>query len=126
MKKLSKQDIARRDAIIRKLADAALRLAAEHEALSDAVEKFNGRIDEYNEQLEEARGFAEDMVSEMDNYMSERSERWQDGDTGQAYSDWKSEWENVELDELEHVEVPELPSTDHGDALEQAPEEPNV
>jgi hypothetical protein len=126
MKKLSKQDIARRDAIIKKLADASSRLAAEHEALSAAVDKFNERIDAYNEQLEEARGFAEDMVSEIDSYMSDRSERWQDGDTGQAYSDWKSEWENVALDELEHVEVPELPSTDHGDALDQAPEEPNV
>ncbi|MFP3443222.1 hypothetical protein R0K18_36360, partial [Pantoea sp. SIMBA_133] len=77
------------------------------------VDKFNERIDAYNEQLEEARGFAEDMVSEIDSYMSDRSERWQDGDTGPAYSDWKSEWENVALDELEHVEVPELPSTDH-------------
>lgn len=125
MKKLSRQNIAQRDAIIKKLADAAGALEEEQEALTEALDAFNAKIDAYNEALEEAREFTQDMASEIDSYMSERSERWLDGDAGQAYEEWKSEWENVELEDLEHIETPDFPEPDHIETLEQAPEEPN-
>ena len=44
----------------------------------------------------------------------ERSEEWQEGDTGQAYQEWISQFENeleeIELEEPDDVDVPESPA----------------
>lgn len=74
-----------------------------------ALETFNKTVEQawgdvsdalgnLNIVLEAARSFRDDLVSSMDDYASDRSEKWQDGDGGAAYDSWKNEWESADLD----------------------------
>jgi DNA repair exonuclease SbcCD ATPase subunit len=118
MKKLNKAQEADKGKLSSELFDA-------HTALEDAITKYNETIEaakeavetavtDFNEKLGAARDFCEQIVSDMDNYESERSEKWQESDAASAFQDWKSEWESVELEDLdvefpEALEVPENP-----------------
>jgi hypothetical protein len=66
--------------------------------------------------------------------MSEKSDKWLEGDRGQAYSTWKEYFENADLEESsleepDQIEVPDEPSElsvdleDAVEVLEQLPEE---
>lgn len=123
MKSLSKHDTARVSELTEKLNAEFAKLQNEHNVLSEAVAKYNSVIEAFNETIQEARGFAEDIVSEIDAYMSDRSEKWLEGERGEAYEAWKSEWENVSLEDLEPVEEPAEPDYDC-DVLDGLPLEP--
>ena len=85
MKKLSKTQIDMRNAL-------AIELDAKFDAVREAIEDLNKTIASANE-------FVEEVHSAQDDYFSERSEAWQEGDAGSAYTDWMSEWE-FSLEEL--------------------------
>lgn len=128
MKKLNKTQLKRRDAIGTAINDA-------HATLAVAIGKYNaqllsmqqevdGAVEEYNEALSQARDFRDEVVSEMEDYAGDKSEKWTDSDAGTAFSDWKSEWEQVELEDVE-VEYPdeiEVPDN-HQETFEALPEE---
>lgn len=87
-------------------------------ALEMAVDDFNDKVVElrigveeaataYNSAVARARDFCSEVMSDMDSYEGARSEKWQESDAGQSFQDWKSEWENVDLEDFE----PEFPAT---------------
>jgi len=103
--KLSKADIDRRDALVSqleelrsKLEDAVSHFNAEVEKLREPVEQA---LEAYNEAVGEARSFAEDNASEGEAAYDERSERWQEGERGQAAQQWVQQWQQVQLDDYE-------------------------
>ena len=125
--KLTKHDAARRAEHVEKLTEAAAKL--EDDVFNAGFEQLRGPLTaalaEYNSVLAEARGFAEDIASQADSELDEKSERWRDGDRGQAAVAFKDEWEGLALDELE-LELPDearLPDEDHAAVLEGAPTE---
>ncbi|AKE44770.1 hypothetical protein AU106_gp139 [Sinorhizobium phage phiM9] len=65
----------------------------------------------------------------MDQYADSRSEKWQDSDAGTEYAEWKSNFENVDLDDLEVFEPDSIDfgftELAHADELEALPVEPN-
>jgi hypothetical protein len=79
--------------------------------------------DAYNEAVADANAWLGEIASEIDDYISERSEKWQDSERGQAYRAWHevftAELEDVELDE---PDVLELETGDQVEALD-CPEE---
>ena len=82
------------------------------------MEKLNGTIEAANE-------WRNNIHSEMENYYDERSEKWQEGDAGSAYSDWKDNYGN-EFDAVE-IELPdelEMPDVAVVEALEELTDEP--
>jgi hypothetical protein len=94
MKKLSKMLLQDRDAICQ-------HLRTQYEALEGAVEALNAAIEEqweavadalahYNETVSQANEWLSTVSSEIEGYMSERSEKWQDSERGQAYGEWKN------------------------------------
>jgi len=88
-------------------------LAAELTEKADAVQ---AAIAAYNETLGEAREFVEEITGAIDEYVGERSEKWQEGDKAQALESWKEEWEGLELEDIEEFEG------GVGQALENIPE----
>lgn len=125
MKQFSRQDIARRDLIMDDLNAAVAGIDEVWPALEEAIQAVNVKIDAYNEALGAARGFTEDMVSAIDAYMSEKSEKWLDGEAGQSFTEWKSGIESESLDDLEHIEVPDKPEPDDAATLEGLATEPS-
>jgi len=95
------------------------------DTLQQAEADVEAAVDEYNaalalawteveaalEKLYEARSDASSTISafvqQMEDYASERSERWQEGEAGQTYETWKNSFEEVTMDlEADHVEIP--------------------
>jgi hypothetical protein len=103
--KLSKADRERRDGYVTSMREAEAKI-------DDAVSTYNAEmglhrasveaaVEAFNQILEEARGFCEDIATEADGQIDDKSEKWQEGDKGQAAVAWKDAWEQIELDALE-------------------------
>ena len=114
MKKFSKDQIAQRDALSSKLNDAHGELEAKIEALNAAlVEKWadvEAATASYNEVITEVNSFQEDIQSEIQSFIDDKSDNWRDGDKGQQYDSWHSALEafdEIQIDEPQPVEVPE-------------------
>lgn len=114
MKKLSKQQQEEQENLVN-------RLLSQKEDVEDAFNRLKDEIEAYNEIVQEAEGWRSDIVGEMDAYYEDRSEKWQEGDTGSAYFDWKSEWENEELSE---IDAPSEPDMDQAETLDNLSVEP--
>ena len=118
MKKLSKDDIKRRDAHVKKL-------TATKADIESAVSDLNTAIDEYNNELEVARGWIEDLVSSIDEYISEKSDDWQESDRGSAFATWKDDLEAIEFEGIDNVEIDDS-NFSQIDTLNEMPEEPSL
>lgn len=132
MFKLTKQESERRAEHVEKLrsawgnVDDAVR--AYNEALAPLKEAVEKAVEEYNEAMNEARGFAEDVVSQADEDISDKSERWQESEKGQAVIEWKGEWERISFDDLS-TEFPDelsIDEPDHIGELEEVAEEADI
>ena len=122
--KLDKDGVERREKLVAELREKA-------DKVEDAIAVYNdlvkaARLDveaaltAYNETLQEVAGFAEDIVSQADQDLSEKSEKWQDSERGQAALAWKEEWDTAMFEQLE-IEFPddiEAPEPTHADDLE--------
>lgn len=108
MKKLSKQQVERRAQLAADIARACL-------GMNVAIDEFNAsvvalhaglapKVDAVNVAIDAANAFTEEVHDELESYYDEKSERWQEGEAGQAYADWRDEWDLV-LDALELEEV---------------------
>lgn len=129
MKKLSKEQIQRKDEIAMKLSNIG-------EGIQDATQSFNIRMTaffetleelkgRYNEVVEEGNAFLEEIHNSQNEYIDDRSDSWRDGDAGQVYSDWAGEW-SITLDEIE-LECPEPldePTLDALEVVRNLPEHP--
>jgi hypothetical protein len=156
MKKLSKELLASKAAITAALNE-------HYEKLSDAIDSYNTEVDrlygalaealdvynngiseafdlllatpleEYNQAVTDALQWGQDAADEIEDYMSDRSDKWRESDRGQAYEEWQNEFasfnpEEIEIDQPELVEVEEpeeltLEEENPADELDQLPEE---
>jgi hypothetical protein len=87
MTKLSKDQQKKKDELFKKL-----------EETKGALETA---LTSYNEVVGEVTEFRDEVVSEMDDYYSNKSDKWQEGEKGEAYSSWKDQWESFEIEEVE-------------------------
>jgi hypothetical protein len=129
MKKLSKMLLQDRDAICQQL-------RTQYEALEEAVEAFNAAMEaqweavahalaHYNETVNQAKEWLATVSSEIEGYMSDHSEKWQDSERGQTYEQWKNDFESNDLEEVE-LDMPdalELQTGDQAETLEERSEE---
>jgi hypothetical protein len=80
-------------------------------------EKVNPAITRYNEAVSELESLRDDIVAEMESYVGDRSEKWQEGDCATTYEEWKSEWE-ARCVRVGYDRALELPDTPHAAELE--------
>lgn len=127
--KLNKDEKARRDQLVKDLQEHVSKLEDAVNVYNDETAKLRAPVETalaaYNEIAEQARGFAEDIANQADSDISDKSEKWQEGERGQAATEWKDAWEGIDISEVE-VEWPEdltIEAPSHADDLEQLPEE---
>ncbi len=130
MKALGKAESTEKSGRTDELRAAAEKLTAVIEAFNLLVEGARAPVEcaleAYNAVLSDARDFCEGIAADQQSFMEEKSEKWQEGDRGQAFQSWLDEWSGVELSDVEiefpdGVEEPDLP---HADAIEGLPDEP--
>jgi hypothetical protein len=114
MKRLTKNMVNRQQGLAARLEEAA-------KAIADAQEALGNAVSTYNDVLSDAREFRDELVSDMDSFASERSDKWQESEAGQEYDAWKDEWEQLDLDDIDPPEEYEL---EHADSLDQLNDQP--
>jgi ribosomal 50S subunit-associated protein YjgA (DUF615 family) len=119
MKRLSKTQEKTKAELIEALGKAAETVREALETVNTAIEaNLNPAIETYNNALTEVETFRDEIVGEMDNYYNERSDNWRDGDAGSNYTDWKGEWEGLDISEVEAVEQIDEPTLNHGEEVD--------
>lgn len=97
--------MARKRELVDKLSEAGQELQAAVNAYNEKCEaEFNAvkeAINDYQAVVGEARSFAEEVAGDIGSYMEEKSEKWLESDRGSAYQQWQSEWENIELEDVD-------------------------
>ena len=130
MKKLSKGLIAERDVLSSRAQDTYEELEKAVEAYNTAVsaawQKVQEAIDGHNEVVSDANSWMEGAASEIEDYTSEKSEKWQEGEKAQAYAEWKSQFEDEQFEQVEWSEPDPLEMGDIdllNEKLDQLPTE---
>lgn len=127
MKTLTKSDLARRDGYAEELRELRGKIEDQFRVLNEETFRpINDLIAKYNETLEEARGFLEDLSSVMSDYYDARSDKWRDSDAGTAYQSWMSAYADFDAEEMEEVALPDTTEEQatHAEEIEALPVEP--
>lgn len=99
-----------------KLREASNAVSELFDELEVERELFEGKarrlIEQIDEAKEEARALMDDEALSAESYYDERSEKWQEGDRGQAYGEWKDRLREVAESIAEDIEAPEVPDID--------------
>jgi hypothetical protein len=107
--KLSKRQLADRDALAIGLREKVAVLNAAIAAFNQAIEPLSRPVvealDDYNTILEKARTFAGGVTEAAHDAFDARSERWRGSDEGIQVRSWIEQWE-VSLDDID-LDVPE-------------------
>lgn len=90
-------------------------------ALAELRTPVEDAIAAYNEQLAIVKEFTEEVAGHISEYISEKTDSWQESEKGEAANDLLSTWEQIDLDDFE-LDLPEdldesLPT--HDDDLEE-------
>jgi|SRR5215471_14508371 len=119
MKKLSKDDLKRRDELVQKLATAFAEVETVYDEVNTLIiDKLSNAVGKYNDILGEVASFRDEIVGKMDEYVEERSDKWRESDAGENYESWKADWENFSTEELEVPDGLDAPEGIHSDELE--------
>lgn len=121
MKELSKERMAQRDKFVEELHAIELELDTADTVVLNSIEAANATIDKYNAKLREVETWRDEITADMENYYDEKSEKWQEGDAGSEYSEWKDEWNGFDTSELDKIEELNIVAVDHANQLEALP-----
>jgi chromosome segregation ATPase len=83
------------------LADLFAELEVEREAFTGTMARI---MEKMAEARQEAWEVLDDAANSADEYYDERSEKWQEGDVGQAYDEWRNRIRSLADEAAEDVE----------------------
>lgn len=112
MKKLSKDDLKARE-------EAVGKLKTTFEELTEAVSRYNdvmatewATVEEaqnaYNEALHAAQEWSEGIATQIEDFINDKSDKWKEGEKGDAYENWKGTFEAIDFTESELSQPDEL------------------
>lgn len=122
MLKLSKNETKTREQVLEAVRSAHEAVEAIWSEYTDMVDRVNGAIEALNSALADAETFRQSIADQMVEYFDGKSENWQNSDKGSAYQDWTQQWQ-VEVEQVDEIEVQEMPDIVGLDDLEQAASE---
>src|SRR5262245_1375935 len=109
MKGLNKNQQAQRDEFVNQLQKAHEGVTAKYSALVSAMEEYNAELEKYNAVVVEAETWGSEVTGDMQSYMDEKSERWQESEAGTTYGEWKDTWEGIDYAQIDAMEIPNEP-----------------
>jgi hypothetical protein len=117
--RLTKAQEAKRDDLVKRLNEAKGDVQVAYDQMASFIsDDLNGKIAQYNEIVGEMETFRDELVGDMENYFDDKSEKWQEGDSGSEYQAWKSSWEELDVTEVDTVTVPDELTMGHAEELE--------
>ena len=79
-------------------------------AVAHVIEELNAKRSRLAEIIREAH-------QDADSYYDEKSEKWQEGDRGSAYGDWRDELDRIAGEIENEIEAPDFPDLDEPEWL---------
>jgi hypothetical protein len=129
--KLTKKQVAERNALAAGLRLKAARLAVAitdyNETLSTVAPAVRGAIDAYNEAIEAARTFVNEIAEPAREEYDDKSPRWQESEKGTEADRWINEWEAISLEDsdIEPAEpLDEIDPSELAGQMEDLPDGP--
>jgi phosphosulfolactate phosphohydrolase-like enzyme len=124
--KLTKKESNQKHAFVTTLRNIETDVAALLTKGPAVIDVINARVEKYNECLEDATSFVEEIASRLRDEFDEKSEKWQESERGSEIGEFIYEWENVSLDTADKIDEAdfttyEFPS--YSDDLENLTEE---
>lgn len=128
--KLTKADRDRRDEIVALLQERKEKLETKVSAFNDLLSTARADVEEamgrYNDALDEAKEFTDNVANEAQATIEEKSEKWQEGEKGQAAVEWQQLWSEIDLDHVD-IDFPdeiefEVSHAEELETLAEAPE----
>lgn len=120
--KVTKEEAERLEALADKLGNAREFLEDELDDLNrqirESLDTINFKIAGYNELLEEARGIIDDVHSQGESDFDDKSEKWQEGERGEATREWLESLESIRDDDLGDIEPIEFEDIALGEQVE--------
>lgn len=111
-------DLRRNAKAIREIEE---RLAAAVETALVIHGELEGAIDGYNEAVEAINDRYVEVLADIEAYVEQRTERWQEGDAGQRYSEWRDAIENAKIETIDVPDAPQFEALDLADEPEIPP-----
>lgn len=124
--KMTKAQLKERDGLATQLKELGEALKEKREAANAALGELRTAVEEYNDRLDAAKTFVDELAEAAQEAYDEKSEKWQEGEKGDAASSWIDELQNAEIPEELDLVVPDdidEPELDHAETLEGLPEE---
>jgi predicted S18 family serine protease len=128
MKKLTKERVAEwarlTEAVRAAEAELAERIGFFNTDMQNAFERVESAASNLSEARTEAAQFRDDVVGDIESYVGERSEKWQDSDAAQSYGDWLDAWVSLDCSEVS-IDPPEdiEPVDEIADEMDGVPRE---
>lgn len=88
MKTLPKELKARHKQFVAEIAEA-------RKAVEDAVQAYNDKLDEAEEWC------TDEVAVAIDEYMSDRTEKWQESESGELITNWKDAFESADFTRMD-------------------------
>ena len=129
MKKLDKSTIAERDALANRFQaafeDLDTAVTAYNEAITPVWDVLQQAMAAYNEVIDDANAWKNQIHQEIEDYMSGRSEKWQESPKAAEYREWQQayeeDFEQVEIEEPQEIELGSMEN--HEELMNMLPEE---
>jgi hypothetical protein len=83
-----------------------------NETVETLMSAVNNAVDKYNDAIYATAAFCEDIAASYQAEWDEKSEKWQEGDAGDAAANWISQWESHCIEQIEPLEAPTLDEID--------------
>jgi hypothetical protein len=144
MSNIGSNNIKRKQELMRRASEAHLaavdavsaydqELREARSALESAIEAYNSKMEDayavlmdvealgaYENLKNEVIEFVDNVSGELNTEFTDHSDKWQESDVGQAYSEWASEWDSFTFDDplefmLNSFAELEIPDTSEND-----------
>lgn len=102
-----------------------------NDAIEELWEPVEAAQQSYNEVISEANSLRQEIAGEIEEYMGERSEKWQESEKAAQYETWKErfseDWDEIDLTKPDGLEFDEPEKLDldienHAELTGQLPE----
>jgi len=123
MDKLTQEMITRRNEIVDQLHAGMEMIESAQDEVNRKIETLNNAIKIYNGSLDKADKFADEIVGEIEGYIANKSEGWQE-ENGDKYESWETEWSSINLQPVDDVSLVGMEDLDHATELSGLPQNP--
>ena len=124
MKKLTKEQDETRMRLVNELRTIEEEVTDAHGKVISELEAANAVIAKYNEKVAEAEAWRDEVTTDMQSYVDERSDKWQESEAGTEYQEWQDSYAELSFETLEELVVTDLPEFALAQQIEDLTDQP--